>query len=421
MIYLYYILLLGINFVILSKIIVPVLLGIYNLLVYIMTRKNFLKLHRRNLTIHYFRRCAFIIGLMHIFTLSFFMTSCNTTQPVDKQLKSATPTPSFNADIDSILFPLTTTPYPPIFQSKSAITVETSFYTHPRGHFSFQLPRNWLIFEENDRVIISAPQGDPRILILVLNTGYSLDATSLSVFIETQELKKASRSKNYIEIDRQKVTGENALLVTSEYIEDGKLKRTVSFYKCIDNMLFIADFQVFENNFDLYDDFFESLISSININMGKVLTLPVYSFDRAVLRSNGYFSILVPDYWSSRQHKAEHTLVETFTSPDQNAVIQTVVYDDGKHMSTIIAGEIALALLRNNYTKRITISSDVVLIDGREQLTWISRSDGYHGITSFDVQGTSLLTLTIIWNNDPDQIYEKLLEQVFLSYELVDP
>jgi hypothetical protein len=363
--------------------------------------------------------CTFMIWSIYIWLIAITLTACRPIKPFDQILQSTTPISTANIE-SSISFSITPTPYQSIIQPKTTILIETNLYTHPKGYFSFKSPQHWIVEEDNNQVIFTAPQGEPKLKMTVLNTGYILDSTSFSAFFEIQEKKKAEELDNYIEIEQQKNLSEPSALFITGFRANKNYYRTATFYMCDQFAVVIAELQVNERDFESYKTFFDTFVTSINIDAEKISTLSVYSFENGLRHSNGQFSILVPDYWSSQRNVAEYTLVETFTSPDQNAIIQTVVYDDGKQMSKTIAGEFALALLRNNYTKQITITNDIVLKDGREVLPWRSEIDGYQGVTSFAVHGTSLLSLTIIWNNDPDQIYEKLLEQVFLSYELVN-
>lgn len=125
---------------------------------------------------------------------------------------------------------------------------------------------------------------------------------------------------------------------------------------------------------------------------------------------------MISPYWGMRRVENEYSTVETFTSPDENAIIQTLIYDDGKPMSMKIAGELALALLRNNYTTDVILTKDEVLKDGREKLTWGSLDSNYQGLITFTTHGNAAQILAVLWDQDPEDYYETILNNVLSSY-----
>lgn len=221
--------------------------------------------------------------------------------------------------------------------------------------------------------------------------------------------------ESYIEVDWQ-ILSPSSISIKNTFIDGGKVKAAASIYGYQRNAVLIVDFWANETSFSAYQPLFETVYASVEINGEAVESLPVYSFASTRLHTNGYFSIMISPYWSMRRVENNVSTVETFTSPDEHAIIQTLVYADGKPITMKIAGELALALLQNNYPTDIIVTKDEVLKDGREILTWGSSESNYQGIITFTRHGNTAQILSVLWDQDPDGYYEAILNQVLLSY-----
>lgn len=297
-------------------------------------------------------------------------------------------------------------------------SIETISYTHPQGLFSIQAPKGWLVTQGDKDITFTAPEDDLVINITALNTGYALDSESFNRFISIQEDKKALEVDSYIEIDRRSGSHKDTYTVINSFYDREILRKGATYYQNSANAVIIANFYSEEVIFDTYSGLFDILSSSIELNEKAVTALPVYSYNDAKLHSNHHFSIRVPPYWQFNRTEEDHMMIDTFISPDENAVIQTIVFDDGQKVSKVVASELALTLLRENYTKDISVTKDEVIKDGREKLSWRSNAGDYQGITSFAVRGTEIYVVTVMWSNDPAQLYQNILEDVQSSYWL---
>jgi len=116
--------------------------------------------------------------------------------------------------------------------------------------------------------------------------------------------------------------------------------------------------------------------------------------------------------------------IDTFTSPDKNAFIENIAFDDGTVWTGNSNGKGALYLLnyRYSFTKKegdIRISDDSIQNDGSERLTWTSKGGGYSGLSYFEVRNkTTFLMFTVYWNNDSESTYIDTLDKVVSSYRL---
>jgi hypothetical protein len=138
---------------------------------------------------------------------------------------------------------------------------------------------------------------------------------------------------------------------------------------------------------------------------------------------NKYFQIDVPAAWKHTTSTGEHYYWDTFTSPDDGAVVENYVYDDGTPWSGKDSGKYALAVLNQLYSKTgaegdIRISEEKLQDDGSDRLTWTSKSGGYSGISFFELRGTAFLMFTVNWGNDYKDQYMDTLDQVVASYRL---
>ena len=111
--------------------------------------------------------------------------------------------------------------------------------------------------------------------------------------------------------------------------------------------------------------------------------------------------------------------MDTFTSPDENAVIQMIVYDDGKPISGSVAGAFVRNLIRNYYAKDIVVTSYRYLPDGREELIWNSSGSNYEGTTYFDAANTELIIYTVMSVPDFREIYSEILSNALNSFQRI--
>lgn len=140
---------------------------------------------------------------------------------------------------------------------------------------------------------------------------------------------------------------------------------------------------------------------------------------------NNYYQIEVPADWKYEQtvDKDNHYYyIDTFTSPDGNAVIENIVYDDGTAFRGSDEGRFGLYLLNTFYSKTgkegdIRVTEEKVQSDGSDRLTWYSKAGGYSGISFLEVRsGTSFLMFTVDWDNGHKDQYIDILDNVISSY-----
>lgn len=142
---------------------------------------------------------------------------------------------------------------------------------------------------------------------------------------------------------------------------------------------------------------------------------------------NKLYQIDVPADWTY-EHTVDKTnnyyYIDTFTSPDQAALIENIVYDDGTPFVGQDKARFALYLLNTFYSKTgkegdIRVSDDRIMSDGSERLVWSSRGGGYSGISFLETRGTTtFLFFTVEWANGAKDQYMDTLNAVIESYRI---
>ena len=139
---------------------------------------------------------------------------------------------------------------------------------------------------------------------------------------------------------------------------------------------------------------------------------------------NKYYQIDLPSDWKHTSGTDTNMYWDTFTSPDTNALIENITYDDGTPWTGGSNGKGALYLLNYlySYTKKegdIRISDDKIQNDGSERLTWTSKAGKYSGLSYFEVRNrTTFLMFTVEWGNDYESTYKDVLNNVLSSYRV---
>jgi len=142
---------------------------------------------------------------------------------------------------------------------------------------------------------------------------------------------------------------------------------------------------------------------------------------------NDYLEFDLPGDWAYGQDKDEENdfwYWDYFVSPDEHAVVESVVFDDGTAWTGSSSGKQALYMLHQFYSDTgeegdIRISDDSIQKDGSERLVWESKSGDYSGISFFEVRNrTAFLMFTVKWDNDFEDQYLDTLNAVIDSYRI---
>jgi len=139
---------------------------------------------------------------------------------------------------------------------------------------------------------------------------------------------------------------------------------------------------------------------------------------------NNLYTIRVPGNWGYKQERGDNYYIDLFKSPDEQALVESIVYDDGTPFTGGQNGKFALKLLNEFYSNTgdvgdIRVIGDQIQPDGSERLEWTSKSGGYSGYSYFEVRNkTTFLMITIEWVDSVKDNYIDTLNQIIESYTI---
>jgi hypothetical protein len=139
---------------------------------------------------------------------------------------------------------------------------------------------------------------------------------------------------------------------------------------------------------------------------------------------NNFYQIQVPGDWVYKQVTGDNYYIDQFTSPDEQALVENIAYDDGTPFTGRDNGKFALDLLNRFYSNTgavgdIRVLGDQLQPDGSERLEWISKSGGYSGYSYFEIRDkTTFLMITIDWVDSAKDVYLDTLNAIIESYSL---
>lgn len=139
---------------------------------------------------------------------------------------------------------------------------------------------------------------------------------------------------------------------------------------------------------------------------------------------NGFLEFDLPGDWFYEQYTEEDLYIDIFTSPNELAIIESLVFDNNG--GVVNNGGAALYLLNYRYSNTgkegdIRVSSDQLEEDGSERLEWKSKSGNYSGVSWFELRGNNksiFLMYTMYWSDDIDDATFDVLQQAVDSYRV---
>ena len=141
---------------------------------------------------------------------------------------------------------------------------------------------------------------------------------------------------------------------------------------------------------------------------------------------NNLYTIQVPSDWVYEQVTGDNYYIDQFKSPDELALVENIVYNDGTQFTGSQNGKFALDLLNRFYSNTgavgdIRVTGDQLQPDGSERLEWTSKSGNYSGFSYFEVRKPGrlyFLMITIEWLNSAESQYLQILSAIIESYSL---
>jgi hypothetical protein len=126
---------------------------------------------------------------------------------------------------------------------------------------------------------------------------------------------------------------------------------------------------------------------------------------------NNLLAFDLPGNWALEHNAYDTYYVDTFTSPDGNAKIESIVYNDGTAFNNSDSAATALSWLNEFYSSTgkvgdIKVLGDQVMQDGSERLEWTSKGGDYSGYSYYEIRGSdkkTFLMFTVWYFNSTDQ------------------
>ncbi len=162
---------------------------------------------------------------------------------------------------------------------------------------------------------------------------------------------------------------------------------------------------------------FQSILDAVKPANGAANENPARIFtDR-----NNYYQMDIPEGWIYLSGNGDHYYFDQFKSPDGNALIENIVYDEGAPLEGAQLGQTALQLLDQFYdsgpNETIQLTDDTPQQDGSERLSWNLSSGNRSGVSFVEVRNSkTLLLLTAEWSNDYKSQYMDILDKSVSSY-----
>jgi hypothetical protein len=274
-------------------------------------------------------------------------------------------------------------------------TLSATAYDHASGLFSVTLPDGWEVKDRSSSVFADAPGSIASIEISFLSTGVELDAEALTKLIDANEANWFATFDNYAEVSREPQSdGSLGILKTLDF--DGHPQVVASYYWQDGVVVFEQDFWANSDLYDAYLPGFLEVANSMTTDASALSDTPPYALSYTFTDPDrNLFQFDVPYTWAHISDSSDTTRLDTFTSPDGLAFVDSVAYDDGQTVSKSDAGKFALSLLKEFYKlDDIKVTSDQVQGDGSERLDWASAGSGLRGESFFETRGTTFLLLT---------------------------
>lgn len=330
------------------------------------------------------------------------------------------PRPTHTPTLALVFATLTPEPTSSVTPSTSAIDPQVALqrYQHPDGLFEVQAPEGWVTNASGAAAIFLAPDNQNLLNLQVTNTGYELNQPGFVNFVGGREANLFAGYAGYQEIDRRPGTGSRSVRVTKHLLSEGQLYTVVTFYTVHGAAVSSLDVWLHSEAYDDQPTFPDRLYEHLQVDGSKAASLPPYEWVFEFEGPGRLFTIEVPISWKYELRERQSTLVESFYAPDEQAVIQNLVYDEGRILTGREVGELALSLLWTYYAPDIVITDDRIQPDGSERLTWYSPGGDYRGISFLEARGSTFLFFTVMYTNSYAETYFPVLEHSVTTYEV---
>jgi hypothetical protein len=354
-------------------------------------------------------------------------SSCSDSNlPKPEQPTQSLPVPTQSIEPTNPTLPVTLGTPTKVKESTEIGTIQTPFvfilstelFESIEGLFSFYPPLGWEKREDEiGAVWFESLDNLTALKFEITNTGYELNGRDFENFINARDKNLFSIYEEYHEVNRDIKLENRKAIITKKLAYDGQLQTVVSIYHQDNETILAQDFWVNEKTYELNIDEIENFFNNININKNLAANLPHYAWIMDFIGPDSLYSVNVPISWTYEHTTGDFTAIDAFNSPDENAIIQNIIYDDGNDISQLEAAALALELLRNFYGEDIKITEDRIQPDGSERLAWFSLDKNLTGLSFFETRGTIFLLFNAVYENSYRNYYIDSLNYAVSTYK----
>ena len=363
-------------------------------------------------------RQTFFLLLSLLLALGVACSFGGATAPTPTPLPTATSVPPTATPV-----PPTATPSPepsPTATPAPALSLSDGLYEHPSHTFKLRMVKDWeLAYETQAGAGFEAKDGSGKVEIIVVNTGFPLDADGLTAFADGME-EGFKVYDNYRLLDRQE--SDQLIRVDCAFTYQGQPTRVRSYYLADTDGPTAMSIQIWanEDRAEAYFDFFENTwMNEVYYDTEQVAQQIPYADTWVFTGPGDLFEMEVPFAWSYSSQEDQVSVIDRFDEPNGLAFIENIAYDDGNPISKSLAGKLALEILRQFYAPDLKVLDDQVQPDGSERLIWTSAQLGMQGITFFEVRNsTTFLLLSLVAQQDAFDTFSPLFSYILQTYTI---
>ncbi|MBN1427755.1 MAG: hypothetical protein JXB07_05170 [Anaerolineae bacterium] len=306
-------------------------------------------------------------------------------------------------------------------ESVPTFELSDKLFTHSSGAFAIYLPKGWESEERDDGVFAEDADSTAALDVSFSNLGVQLDKRGFDTYIDAVENNWFSSFEDYSP-SKSEIQDDGSILRPKTVTLDGTSWMILSYYWQEDTIAYQQDFWMLEDRYDAYIDSLLEVANSMQTDTNAGAQSHLYAFRYGFTGPDNLFTFQVPYGWTYTREENDEDGVriigDTWTSPDEQMTVESLLYDEGQEVSKSLAGAFALELLRQFYANDLLIIEDKVQPDGSERLMWSSAVNHYKGTSFFETRGTTFLFLTWYVDDDHYDVYEPVWIDLVDSYDV---
>ena len=226
------------------------------------------------------------------------------------------------------------------------LELDSTVYQHPSGLFSINPPLGWSASEDEGSASFLAPDESGFVYVQATNVGVILDDAAFGRFILAREANFFADFDDYVEQAQDIDPSIDLGTVVKELSFDGIPQTVLSAYMRRGEAIYALDLWADSDKFDQYSTGYLDMFDSLFTDPANISDQELYYWIFTFFGPGDLFSIEVPVTWRYTNEVGENTVVDSFWSPDEHALIQNIAYDDGTAVSKNDAGTVCARIAK---------------------------------------------------------------------------